>query len=241
MSTYQSEQFPIPTPARLRRELRLRRPPWWMIAVLVVVVVGTWIPLGLIYQARQTRSPLPRVHLFLDMDQQPRRGPQSKHADFLDGRAMRLPVAGTVPRGEDRRDDHWQRGLVVPSSTADEAYAFAEEFPNGLNIDETLLARGKRQYQIYCAVCHGADGLGNGPVNQRAVELKDPKWVPATNLLTQEIRDRRDGQLVQSIRDGVRNMPAYRNQIGARDRWAIVAWVRQLQATSPIANPEAPQ
>ncbi|MDP1561916.1 MAG: cytochrome c [Pirellulaceae bacterium] len=238
MSTYQSEQFPIPTPARLQRELRLPRPPWWMVLLLVVVVVGTWIPLSLIYQARQTRSPLPRVHVFLDMDQQPHRGPQRKHVEFLDGRAMRLPVEGTVSRGNDRRDDHWQRGLVYASSDPNSSYEFAQQFPVGLTIDGEFLKRGQQRYEIYCSVCHGVDGLGNGPVNRRAVELKEAKWVPATNLMTQEIRDRRDGQLVQAIRDGVRNMPAYRNQIDARDRWAIVAWVRQLQANSPVATPE---
>ena len=46
---------------------------------------------------------------------------------------------------------------------------------------------------------------------------------------------RADGQLFQAITDGVRNMPSYGSQIPARNRWAIVAYVRQLQRTQPVA------
>ncbi len=74
-------------------------------------------------------------------------------------------------------------------------------------------------------------------MNQRALELKEAKWVPATNLMTQEIRDRAAGQLFQAIRDGVRNMPSYGAQITPHDRWAIVAYLRELQSTSPVAPP----
>ena len=38
MPTHQDERFPFPAPWRLVRELRLRRPPWWMILALVIVV-----------------------------------------------------------------------------------------------------------------------------------------------------------------------------------------------------------
>jgi mono/diheme cytochrome c family protein len=109
--------------------------------------------------------------------------------------------------------------------------------PPQLTVDEAFIARGRNRYQIHCVVCHGDSGAGDGLVNQRAIELKEAKWVPATNLLTQLIRDRADGQIFQAIRDGVRNMPSYGSQIEPRDRWAIVAYVRHLQATLPVAPP----
>ncbi len=65
--------------------------------------------------------------------------------------------------------------------------------------------------------------------------------MPATNLMTADIRGRADGQLFQAIRDGVRNMPAYGSQIEPADRWAIVAWLRELQAQSPVAPQEIPK
>ncbi len=243
MSTYQPEQLPLPTPGRLRRELRLRRPPWWMVTVLVVGVVATWLPLTLIYRARTTHSATPRFHLFQDMDKQPRRGAQASHDWFLDGRAMRLPVEGTIARGAFSHDEHLHNGYFtsVDATTGAETVMFATTLPPTLQQKGDLLARGKERYAIYCALCHGNDGLGDGPINRRAIELKEGKWVSATNLMTADLRGRADGQLYQAIRDGVRNMPAYGAQINRDDRWAIVAWVRELQAQSPVAPQEEPQ
>lgn len=243
MSTYQPEQFPVPTPGRLRRELRLRRPPWWMVLLLILMVVGTWLPLAAIYRERTSYSTQPRFHLFHDMDKQPKRGPQSSHAWFKDGRAMRLPVEGTIARGRLLHNEHLSQGYFtsVDAALGAESLTFATALPPELPLDAKLLARGKERYSIYCALCHGADGLGNGQINRRAVELKEAKWVPATNLMTAEIRARADGQIYQALRDGVRNMPAYGSQIGEVDRWAIVAWVRELQANSPVATQEPPK
>lgn len=232
MSTHQEERFPFPSPQRVARELQLRRPPWWMVVTLVLVVIATWVPLALIFRARGTTSQQPRVHFFLDMDKQARFGPQSAHPWFVDGRAMRQPVAGTVARGNLHIDTNYYRGYSTDNAGAIE---FVSGMPRRLTVDEAFYARGLERYQIYCAVCHGQPGDGSGTVNQRAIELKDPKWVPATNLLTQEIRDRADGQIFQAVSDGVRNMPSYKSQIDLRDRWAIVAHVRQLQKASPVA------
>jgi mono/diheme cytochrome c family protein len=244
MSTYQREQFPIPTPGRLRRELRLRRPPWWMIALLVLVVAATWVPLVLIQRARTTISREPRVHLVQDMDKQPRRGPQSAHLWFLDGRAMRLPVEGTVARGHLRHNEHLYQGYFssgIDPASGSETLSFATTLPPEIPLTPALLERGRQRFAIYCALCHGDGGLGDGLIHQRAVELKETKWVPATNLMTANIRSRSDGQLFQAIRDGVRNMPAYGSQIDAHDRWAIVVWLRELQARSPVAAEEKKQ
>ena len=38
-----------------------------------------------------------------------------------------------------------------------------------------------------------------------------------------------DGQLLATIANGVRNMPAYAPQVPLADRWAIVAYVRALE------------
>ena len=240
MSGYQSEQFPIPTPGRLKRELRLRRPPWWMVLGLMLVIVGTWIPLYLIYQERRSYSSLPKIHYIQDMDLQPGFRAQQSSSLFADGRSSRLAVAGTVARGDLREDDHLFRGYKTMASGATELIEFYEAIPDRIVVDESLLNRGAERFAIYCAICHDSTGTGNGLVHQRAVELKETKWVPPTNLLTQEIRDRLDGQLFQAISEGVRNMPGYKTQINTRDRWAIVAYVRQLQATQPVAQVDEP-
>lgn len=235
MPTYQEERFPIPTPWRLVRELRLRRPPWWMIFALSTIVVATWIPLYLIYRNRGTTSTQPRVHFFMDMDKQAKFGTQAAHPWFVDGRSMRLPIEGTIARGKLFDDEHFFAGYKQDESSG--AIQFVGTIPAQLSVNDAFVTRGHERFQIYCAVCHGPSGTGDGLVNLRAIELKESKWVPATNLMTQEIRDRPVGQVFQAIRDGVRNMPSYKSQISPRDRWAIVAYLRNLQAKSPVAPP----
>lgn len=242
MPTYQEERFPIPTPRRLARELRLKRPPWWMVAVLLVVVVATWVPLALIYRARGTKSRLPRVHFIQDMDKQAKFGPQAAHPWFKDGRAMRLPVEGTIARGRLRLDQHLAFGYLTDDGTlGGKPTEFVKSPPpQWEHQKEKLLRRGKDRYTIYCSLCHGSQGAGDGPISQRAVELSEPKWAPPTNLLTQTIRERLDGEIFQAISDGVRTMPSYGSLLPVEDRWAIVAYVRELQKTQPVAPEPIP-
>lgn len=237
MTDYQREQFPIPTPGRLRRELRLPRPRWWMVLLLVVAVVATWVPIYLVLQARRSYSTQPKVHFILDMDVQPGYRPQQSSDFFADGRATRGEVSGTVARGELREDDHLYRGHHLAQSGAVKETVFFKGFPKGMNVDANFVQRGRERYGIYCAVCHDDKGSGAGVVHERALALKEKKWVPPTNLLTQEIRDRPEGQLFQAISDGVRNMPGYKSQISVADRWAVVAYLKALQAAHPVAIP----
>ena len=214
-----------------------------MVVLLIAVVIGTWVPLYAITMMRQNYSAEPKIHYVLDMDIQPSYGPQEPHSMFADGRASRLPPDGTVARGHLRLDDHYYLGyrqIEGPDSPAPSIEFFAT-LPKQVEINEQFLEHGHTRYSIYCSICHADDGLGKGLVHQAAVAAKEDKWVPPTNLMTQEIRDRADGQIYQSIVDGVRNMPGYKTQIGVNDRWAIVAYLRKLQRTSPVAPPENPQ
>lgn len=154
MTTYQRESFPIPTPWRLVRELRLRRPPWWMVATLILVVIATWIPLTLIYQARQTKSRQPRIHFFQDMDKQAKFGPQASHAWFLDGRSMRLPVEGTIARGRLMHDQPFFLGYLTEDGTlSGKVTEFTKSLPPQLSEPrESLVVRGQERYAIYCDV-----------------------------------------------------------------------------------------
>jgi len=241
MTEYQQERFPLPTPRRLWRELRLRRPPWWMVTGFVLVVIATWLPLYGIYRIRTSYSTSPKIHYIQDMDMQPSYRPQETHTMFADGRATRPPVAGTVARGHLALDDHFFRGFkTINSGEGGPEIEFMDGLPEGVAFTDELLLRGKDRYTIYCALCHGDDGLGNGIIHQRGLALKEASWVQPTNLMTQEIRDRKDGQIFQAISDGVRNMPSYNSQINAADRWAIVAFLRDLQESSPVAPPSAP-
>ncbi len=211
-------------------DLRLPRPPFWMIATFIVLVVVTWVPLALIARARNTKSAQPRVHLFQDMDVQPRYGPQASSKIFADGRSMRQPVAGTVARGELFEDDHYHRGYEATKNaeTGKWDVNYFAGFPAQVAVDEKFILRGQEQFNIYCALCHGKAGYGDGMIHQRAVELKGP-WVQPTSLHLEDVRVRPEGHLFNTITNGIRNMAGYGQQIDIADRWAIVAYIRALQ------------
>ena len=65
-------------------------------------------------------------------------------------------------------------------------------------------------------------------VHKRAESLGGG-WVPPTNLHQDYLRTMPAGQLVNTIKNGIRNMPAYGAQIEPEERWAIVLYVRALQ------------
>ena len=206
-------------------EFRLRRPPFWLLAVFLVLVVVSWIPLVVAARRRVATSEAPRIHLVQDMDNQPKYKAQHASPIFADGRADRPVIPGTVARGEIIADDHYVHGFPRAGNKPE----FFAGYPKQVQVNEHLLKRGQLLYGIYCSPCHGLDGYGQGPVNRRALELSEPRWVQAASLHDGPIKQRPEGHLYNTINIGIRNMPGYGAQINAHDRWAVVAYVRALQ------------
>lgn len=102
---------------------------------------------------------------------------------------------------------------------------------NPLVLTEEVLENGRKNFGIYCSVCHGMNGYGNGLVNVRAQKILAQTWVPPSSLHQDTLYADKypDGKLFSTISNGIRKMPGYSGQIKARDRWAIVAYVRALQ------------
>ncbi|MEM9367907.1 MAG: quinol:electron acceptor oxidoreductase subunit ActD [Planctomycetota bacterium] len=114
---------------------------------------------------------------------------------------------------------------------------------NPLLLDEATLRRGQEQFHIYCAVCHGMNGRGNGLVNQRAQKILASTWTPPSNMHDPTLHQDKyaDGKLFSTISNGIRRMPGYAAQIKARDRWAIVGYVRALQASQSASINDIPE
>jgi mono/diheme cytochrome c family protein len=97
--------------------------------------------------------------------------------------------------------------------------------------DYRSLENGREQYGVYCATCHGASGMGDGPVSLTG-DIKGPfaGVFPLVGLVTA----RSDGYIYNVIRlgnggvPGLR-MPSYR-RIPETDRWDIVNYVRFLDS-----------
>ena len=145
-----------------------------------------------------------------------------------------------------------------PSAEAGEAMAGSEDSSAGagesadktpwlrsnpLTLTADVLERGQEQFNIYCAVCHGVNGRGNGLVNQRAQKILATTWTPPSNLHDETLYQDAypDGKLFSTITNGIRKMPGYAGQIQARDRWAIVGYVRALQASRDATLEDVPE
>ena len=205
--------------------------PRAILYLLLVLGAAGLVPLAIIARDRATPSPRPRVQIIPDMDKQPKFRPQRGNPLFADGRADRLPVPGTVARGEARADSLFYAGR--------EHGAWAVKLPQPATPE--LLARGRERYRIYCSPCHGLSGYGDGMVAKRADRLQEGTWTPPASFHTDALRQRPVGQLFNVITRGVRNMPAYGPQIPPADRWAIVAYLRALQRSQAAGVQDVPE
>ena len=174
---------------------------------------------------------------------------QSVHARGpADGRDARPPVAGTVARGTGLQPakvfsaDFKRAESKNPSFVTgkDAKGAFLAGFPekslgftngklNDYKVSQYTLDVGRGKYQIYCAVCHGQAGDGNGIMKVRSAIEGDAAIVTIASLQTPLIRSYPNGQVFDVITNGKNTMMGYGDKLSPEERWAIVAYVRALQ------------
>ena len=167
--------------------------------------------------ARGCTSSRPPIHLNPSMDDQPKVLPQTANDFFFNGASMRDPVPGTVPIGGLKEDAAFFTG-----KGADGQFVATIPLPN----NEALLERGRQRYVIYCQPCHDARGEGRGILFQRGN-------VPTASFYDEKILKYADGQIFDVITNGMGLMPSYKWPIPASDRWAIIAYVRELERKRP--------
>jgi S-disulfanyl-L-cysteine oxidoreductase SoxD len=81
--------------------------------------------------------------------------------------------------------------------------------------------RGKVLYDIHCAICHGTQGLGDGPVGKKYIP--DPM-----NLTIDYVQLQPDGQLYYTISHGSIAMPFYRDSISKQERWHVINYIKEV-------------
>jgi hypothetical protein len=178
------------------------------------IIAGFVIVTGVaIFGFRGTLTTRPPIEIFPDMDRQPRYKAQGESEFFSDGRAARLPVEGTVRRGNEQADNHRDRGR------SDEG-GYATGFP-GI-VTREMMERGQERYLIHCAACHGGVGDGQGVTTNYGM-------VGVPNFHTDRLREMSEGEIYEVIVNGRGLMGAYGAQVGTEDRWNIIAYMRALQ------------
>ena len=141
---------------------------------------------------------------------------------FPDGRTMRTPPAGTVPREQ-------------TVETAAAATATAIPYP----VTPELISAGQTRFNIFCAACHGVLADGNSVVAKNMADCPPP------SLVTARARAFPPGALYTIITNGFGRMPSYAPELPPSDRWAVIAYLRSLQqhppaGTQPLSGPLAP-
>lgn len=178
-----------------------------------------------------------------DMQDQPKYEPYQKSDFFADDKAMRDPVEGTVARGQLHENKAFWTGkkenadpnAQVQTTTDASGNTLVSSFPNDIEkipvpVTKELVDRGQDRYNIYCIVCHGAVGNGDGMVVRRGFPQ------PPT-YHDDRLRNAPDGHFFDVMTNGWGKMNSYASQIPAADRWAIVAYIRALQiAQNPDRN-----
>lgn len=142
---------------------------------------------------------------FERMRVQPRYSAYGASAFFPDGKAMRTPPRGTVPRNV--IDTAAMRSEAMLGSAA-------------------MIRRGADRFHIFCAACHGEQADGQSVVASNMTP-------PPPTLRSDRVRTRTPDELYAIVANGFARMPPYASELATRDRWAVVAYVRSLSATVP--------
>lgn len=79
---------------------------------------------------------------------------------------------------------------------------------------------GEATWKAKCAMCHGADGVGNTPVgkNMKVRSLKSPEDIKAT-----------DAELFKDTKSGVGKMQGYAGKLTDAQINDVVSYIRTLQ------------
>jgi len=161
---------------------------------------------------------------------------EPNHPDYAQrkGRAVRTPVAGTVPMDF----SHYTYAKMDPK---------AAEAINPLPKSMDVLLAGRRAFGIYCVVCHGERGDGDGNIipnmanPQHSFSGRQYKSAmqmpPPPSLHSERVSTMTDGAVFNYITKGGALMPKY-NHLNVEMRWSIVHYLRVLFKASHASDDE---
>jgi mono/diheme cytochrome c family protein len=86
---------------------------------------------------------------------------------------------------------------------------------------EKNVSTGKELYNIYCAVCHGTKGDGQGILMEREKILGIPSYAA---------REITEGSIYHVMQYGINSMGSYAAQLNQKERWQVALHVENLRA-----------
>ncbi len=136
----------------------------------------------------------------------------SENPYFSNGISAQLPVKGAISRGT----------FVYEYPNSEAGYQSAKDsLRSPIAINENNLSKGKQNFDIYCAICHGTTGDGQG------VLVKNEKFLGVPNYKDRAITE---GSIYHVIMYGRNMMGSHASQLKENERWQIVQYVEKLRA-----------
>ncbi len=153
---------------------------------------------------------------------------------------VKARFAADEEEAEEATEESADGGEAAAEPAQEEEKNWTKTFPESLKITKTFIDRGEQRYNIHCAACHGLAGNGDGLVSQRASKVSGASWAPPTNLHTEAVATQPVGRIFDTISNGRRKMPGYREHISPEDRWAIVLYIQALQRSQNASVDDLP-
>ncbi|MGA2052494.1 MAG: cytochrome c [Opitutales bacterium] len=182
----------------------------------------------------------PPLYIFPDMEWQKRYSTQGENDFFADKRDDRPVVAGTVQRGygwaekEVFSDDYQYPAAEYPA-------LFSGRGPDGswytgfpVHVDEAFMELGHQKFDIFCAVCHGETGDGNG------ITKVGYGMITVRNLMDPYVTTQPEGEIFSTITYGKGKMGPYGDRLAPAERWAVIAYLRALQLAGNASTKDVP-
>lgn len=183
-------------------------------AVLSAVVFSGWATHWLI-------KLWPELPANAHMSAQQKLLPYAEEPFFIDEKGMRVPPEGSVARG----------ALPYPFQPGLDDERAGMFLSNPLPFTRGVFAKGEKEFERKCAVCHGS--LGDGQKLLSKEYLAQP-----ANLQSGRIGAMPAGRVFHVITVGKGTMPAYQSLLDADERWAIVHYLRTLQRAQNATEEE---
>lgn len=138
--------------------------------------------------------------------------------DKMNTISARKPVPGTVPTTDNALND---MPYTIPN-TVDGYEMAGQVLRSPIAFSEDVINEGKAIYTNFCVQCHGAEGLGNGPVVEKGGH-------PAPQAYNGPLKDLPQGKMFHTLTYGKGAMGSHASQLTKIERWKVIAYVMELQ------------
>ena len=174
------------------------------------IFITTVIALLFLTSCSRDRSK-PNIQYMPDMYKTIPYEPYGINTAMKDGMAAQTPPVGTIARGK--------IPFEIPEGL--DGYNLAKEsLHSPLEKSSANVEAGKKSFNIYCAICHGEKGDGQGNL------VKRQKFFGVPNF---KDRDINEGSIYHVIYYGRNMMGSHASQLTEKERWQVVQYVQKLK------------